>query len=137
MARDSTIIHTYGKTGIDISALSEHKTEAEILYPPGSQFRVVFTGEHEGELPSIFDNEPPQKKKISYLVVEEISATAKTGVSGIMDALDLAKPSVKAVQKQPRPAPLSQAQATGPWIGSAPEDDDDDTPPVDIDTFHG
>ena len=131
---DSTVIHTYGKTGIDIASLSDHQHEAEILYPPGSEFRVVFSGEHITDKQPDDENDPIFKKKVTYLVVEEVATSAKTGVSGIVSALDLATPRA-GVAKPKAPAPLSQAQASGPLVGGNPVEDDDDVPPVDIDTF--
>lgn len=131
---DSTVIHTYGTTGIDIASLSDHQHEAEILYPPGSEFRVVFSGEHITDKQPDDENDPIIKKKVTYLVVEEAATSAKTGVSGIVSALDLATPRAGAVKTRAQ-APLSQAQATGPLVGGAPIDDDDDAPPVDIDSF--
>jgi len=131
---DSTVIHTYGKTGIDIASLSDHRHEAEILYPPGSEFRVVFSGEHVTDKQPDDENDPVIKKKVTYLVVEEVATSAKTGVSGIVSALDLASPATRRVVRQRPATPLSQAQATGPLVG-APlvDDDDDDVPPIDID----
>jgi hypothetical protein len=135
MGRDSTVIHTYGKTGVDIAALSNFKSEAEILYPPGSEFRVLFTGEHLADVRARNAGDPPAKKKVTYLVVEERSVSEKSGVSGIVSALDLAAPRAGVVKPKAK-APLSQAQAVGPLVGGDQADnDDDDAPPVDIDTF--
>jgi hypothetical protein len=102
---DSTIIHTYGKTGVNIASLSDYPSEAEILYPPNSKFRVIFSGAHIQNVQSFYDDDPPTSKKVSYLVVEEISTPPKTGVSGIADALDLAggKP-----EKKPSPSQSSK-----------------------------
>ena len=133
---DSTVIHTYGKTGIDIASLSDHQHEAEILYPPGSEFRVVFSGEHIMDKQPDDENDPVIKKKVTYLVVEEVATSAKTGVSGIVSALDLASTGAKRVVKQRPATPLSQAQATGPLVGAPLIDDDDDgAPPINIDDF--
>jgi len=132
----STVIHTYGQTGVDISALSDHPAEAEILYPPNSEFRVVFTGEHISDLAGDDPGNPNVKKKVTYLVVEELNTSANKGVSGIVSALDLASPTIRS--KDPKPeqqTPANQAQVPGPLIGDAPVDDEDDAPPIDIDTF--
>lgn len=135
MGRDSTVIHTYGKTGVDIAALSNFKSEAEILYPPGSEFKVLFTGEHLADVRARNAGDPPVKKKVTYLVVEERSVSEKSGVSGIVSALDLAAPRAGVVKPKAQ-APLSQAQAVGPLVGGDQADnDDDEAPPVDIDTF--
>jgi hypothetical protein len=133
---DSTVIHTYGKTGIDIASLSDHRHEAEILYPPGSEFKVIFSGEHITDKQPDDENDPLIKKKVTYLVVEEVATSAKTGVSGIVNALDLASPTTRGVVRQKPVAPVTQAQATGPLVGTPLVDDDDDgVPPIDIDVL--
>ena len=131
----STVIHTYGETGVDISSISDHPTEAEILYPPNSQFRVVFTGEHVSDLEGEQPGDPAIKKKVTYLVVEELNTPPQRGSSGIVSALDLATPPTRKPDTASKPAPSDQNQASGSLIGGEQIEDDDDAPPVDIDTF--
>jgi hypothetical protein len=128
--RDSTIIHTFGTTGIDIATLSSHGYESEILYPPGSEFRVVFTGEHDAEVASYDANSPLTKKKVSYLVVEEASTPSETGVSGVVNALDLAPPSLRVKQKSSQPA--NQAAPLVTPNGTASRNDE---PQINYDDF--
>lgn len=131
-ANDSTIIHTYGNTGVDIAPLSDNQYESEILYPPGSEFRVVFTGEHTTDIVQGDPGNPPVKKKVSYLVVEETNTSEKQGVSGIVSALDLAATTSRVIPT--RAKPVSQSDSTGPLVGNQTFEDSG-SQAIDIDGF--
>ena len=58
--------HVRGKTGVDVSSISSHSNEAEILFAPGTLFRVVSVTKRASNDWTL--------KPFTEVVLEEISA---------------------------------------------------------------
>ena len=90
-----TMLYAFGKSGANIKEFSGLKGEDEVLYPPSTQFKVIFS-ENEHESTKLGFKGCPEVNKTNHKVLEEVGTPANQGHSGVLDALDLARPNRKA-----------------------------------------
>jgi len=85
-----TMLYNFGSSKASIVGQAKNSGEEEILYRPGTQFKVLFSEkEHETTVKGYRGK--LETKKTNHVVLEEINTPKSKGHSGILDALDLAR----------------------------------------------
>ena len=84
------LLHIFGRTGVPLFGMTAYNSENEVLFHPGTQFRILLQTEQKQPLG------PPVRR----MVLEELSGDHQAGRSGVAEAL--LDPAHKAEQA-PRP----------------------------------
>ena len=71
------LLHIFGRTGVPLFGMTAYTTENEVLFHPGTQFRILLQAEKKQPLG------PPVRR----MVLEEVGDNPRAGRSGVAEAL--------------------------------------------------